>query len=390
MHALLSEFRRRSTRWTLEHQQVAITASELNLNRVRSITVAVALINTGFVLWLLLALWRQHGESDMTRWQLGLLVANLAMGLSFGALAWLTRMVQFVPNSRLGKLLPLMVMCLGLLFATGFTAINQWVSPSITPFVMGTLICSLAIFLRPLRAAWIFAGAYLVFAYAMGVTQIDPQALLFNRLNGLAATLMAWLLSFVLWRNFTTIHLQQEQLGKLNADLQNKQRELQRLTRLDGLTGLYNRTTFVEVSRQELARAKRQASNTTILLLDLDFFKRVNDTWGHPAGDAVLKNVAFIANNTVRATDLIGRLGGEEFIILLPNTSLEAARGLAEKLRANIERHPTPWESRVIHTTISIGLASTTAAENRDFDHLYTGADKALYQAKERGRNQVV
>jgi diguanylate cyclase (GGDEF)-like protein len=201
---------------------------------------------------------------------------------------------------------------------------------------------------------------------------------------------MAWLLSFVLWRNFTTIHLQQEQLGKLNADLQNKQRELQRLTRLDGLTGLYNRTTFVEVSRQELARAKRQASNTTILLLDLDFFKRVNDTWGHPAGDAVLKNVAFIANNTVRATDLIGRLGGEEFIILLPNTSLEAARGLAEKLRANIERHPTPWESRVIHTTISIGLASTTAAENRDFDHLYTGADKALYQAKERGRNQVV
>jgi diguanylate cyclase (GGDEF)-like protein len=255
---------------------------------------------------------------------------------------------------------------------------------------MGTLICSLTIFLRPLPAAWIFVGAYLVFAYAMGVTQIDPQALLFNRLNGLAATLMAWTLSFLLWRNFTTIHLQQEQLGKLNADLQSKQRELLRLTRLDGLTGLYNRNTFVEVSRQELARAKRQASNTTILLLDLDFFKRVNDTWGHPAGDAVLKNVAFIANNTVRATDLIGRLGGEEFIILLPNTSLEAARGLAEKLRANIERHPTPWESGVIHTTISIGLASTTAAENRDFDHLYTAADKALYQAKERGRNQVV
>jgi diguanylate cyclase (GGDEF)-like protein len=390
MHALLSEFRRRTARWTLEHQQVEVPASELNLQRMRIVTAVVAVINTGFVLWLVLALWKQHGESDVTRWKLGLLVTHLLMGLSFGALTWLTRMVQFVPNSRLGKLLPLLVMCLGLLFVVGFTAINQWVSPNITPFVIGALVCSMTMVLRPLRAAWIFGGAYLVFVYAMGVTQLDPQALLFNRLNGLAAALMAWALSFLLWRNFTTIYLQQEQLDKINVDLQNKQRELLRLTRLDGLTGLYNRSTFVEVSRQELARAQRQTSNTTILLLDLDFFKHVNDTWGHPAGDAVLKNVAFIANNSVRATDLVGRLGGEEFIVLLPNTSLEAARGLAEKLRANIERHPTPWESGVIKTTISIGLASTTAAEKLDFDLLYTAADKALYLAKERGRNQVV
>jgi diguanylate cyclase (GGDEF)-like protein len=390
MHPLLSEFQRRTARWTLEHQQVAVAASEFNLQRVRSVTAVVAVINTVFVLWLVLTLWQQHGEGEVTRWKLGLLVTHLLMGLSFGAFAWLTRMLAFVPNSRLGKLLPLLVMGLGMLFVTGFAAINQWVSPSITPFVIGVMACSLAVVLRPLSAAWIFAGAYLLFVYAMGITQADPQALLFNRLNGLAATLMAWALSFLLWRNFTTISLQREQLGKANTELQNKQRELLRLTRLDGLTGLYNRTTFVEVSRQELARAKRQASNTTILLLDLDFFKRVNDTWGHPAGDAVLKNVAFIANNTVRATDLVGRLGGEEFIILLPNTSLEAARVLAEKLRANMEHHPTPWESTVIKTTISIGLASTSAAEARDFDLLYTAADKALYQAKERGRNQVV
>jgi diguanylate cyclase (GGDEF)-like protein len=390
MHALFLELRRRAARWTLEHQQVAVTASEFNLRRIPIVTMVVAVINTVFVLWLALVLWQQHGESDLTRWKLGMLVTHLLMGLSFGALAWLTRMVAFVPNSRSGKLLPLLVMGLGLLFVTGIAAINQWVSPDMTPFVIGVLACSLAVVLRPLSAAWIFAGAYLLFVYAMGVTQLDPQTLLFNRLNGLAAVVMAWALSFLLWRNFTTIRLQHEQLEKANTELQTKQRELLRLTRLDGLTGLYNRTTFVEVSRQELARAKRQASNTTILLLDLDFFKRVNDTWGHPAGDAVLKNVAFIANNTVRATDLVGRLGGEEFIILLPNTSLEAARVLAEKLRANMERHPTAWENGAIKTTISIGLASTSAAENRDFDHLYTAADKALYQAKERGRNQVV
>jgi diguanylate cyclase (GGDEF)-like protein len=389
MH-LLSEFRRRAARWTLEHQQVAVTASELNLRRLRSVAAVVAVINTVMVLWLAMSLWRQHGDGEVTRWKLGLLVTHLLMGLCFSGMAWLNRMVHFVPNSRIGKALPLFVMGLGLLFVTGFAAIDQWVTPNITPFVIGALACSLAVVLRPLSSAWIFAGAYLLFAYAMGITQTDPQALLSNRLNGLAAVVMAWALSFLLWRNFTTISLQQAQLENANTELQNKQRELQRLTRLDGLTGLYNRTTFVELSRQELARAKRQGSNTSILLLDLDFFKRVNDTWGHPAGDAVLKNVAFIANNTVRATDLVGRLGGEEFIILLPNTTLEAARGLAEKLRANIERHPTPWESSVIKTTISIGLASTSAAENRDFDHLYTAADKALYQAKERGRNKVV
>jgi diguanylate cyclase (GGDEF)-like protein len=390
MHALFSELRRRAARWTLEHQQVAVTASESNLQRIPIITAVVAVINTFFVLWLLWVLWQQHGEGEVTRWKLGMLVTHLLMGLSFGALAWLTRMLAFVPNSRFGKLLPLLVMGLGLLFVIGLAAINQWVSPNVTPFVIGVLACSLTVALRPLSSAWIFAGAYLLFAYALGITQTDPQALLFNRLNGLVAVVMAWALSFLLWRNFTTISLQQAQLEKTNTELQHKQRELQRLTRLDGLTGLYNRTTFVEVSRQELARAKRQASNTTILLLDLDFFKRVNDTWGHPAGDAVLKNVAFIANNTVRATDLVGRLGGEEFIILLPNTSLEAARVLAEKLRANMERHPTPWDNGAIKTTISIGLASTSAAENRDFDQLYNAADKALYQAKERGRNQVV
>jgi len=133
-----------------------------------------------------------------------------------------------------------------------------------------------------------------------------------------------------------------------------------------------------------------QGSATSILLLDLDFFKRVNDTWGHPAGDAVLKNVAVVANSTVRATDLVGRLGGEEFIILLPNTSVESARRLAEKLRANLEHSPVAWEQKYIHSTASFGVASTTALENHDFDHLYTHADKALYTAKEKGRNRVV
>ena len=124
--------------------------------------------------------------------------------------------------------------------------------------------------------------------------------------------------------------------------------------------------------------------------MDLDHFKKVNDTWGHPAGDAVLRHVATLTHRTVRSTDLVGRLGGEEYIILLPGTSLEAARKLAEKLRIQIEASQVAWESTSIRVTVSMGLAGTTADEKRDFDTLYTEAVKALYLAKQRGRNRVV
>jgi diguanylate cyclase (GGDEF)-like protein len=192
-----------------------------------------------------------------------------------------------------------------------------------------------------------------------------------------------------LWRNFTTIQMQQDQLDRANSELQIKQRDLERLTRLDGLTGLFNRRTFVELSRQELMRGQRQGSATAILLFDLDHFKRINDTWGHPAGDAVLRNVATVAARAVRGTDLLGRLGGEEFIVLLPSTSIEAARKLAEKIRAHLQANPAAWEGHSIAATASIGVAGTTAAQKRDFDSLYHEADKALYLAKTRGRNRV-
>jgi diguanylate cyclase (GGDEF)-like protein len=91
----------------------------------------------------------------------------------------------------------------------------------------------------------------------------------------------------------------------------------------------------------------------------------------------------------VRHTDLVGRLGGEEFMILLPNTSPDAGRRLAEKLRANIEMTPTPWEKSHIRVTVSIGVACATFAQKREFDELYAEADTALYVAKDRGRNQV-
>jgi diguanylate cyclase (GGDEF)-like protein len=232
--------------------------------------------------------------------------------------------------------------------------------------------------------------AYIGFFIALGHFQDEPRVLLSNRLNGLTASLMGWALSVLLWRNFTTIALQKAQVARVNAELQTKQRELERLTRQDGLTGLFNRNTFVELSSTELKRALRQGSATTILLFDLDHFKRINDTWGHPAGDAMLRHVAQTSVQSVRSTDLVGRLGGEEFIVLLPHTHADAGRRIAEKIRQRLEASPLQWKGETLHITASFGLSSTTAAEGRSFDHLYNEADKALYLAKQRGRNRVI
>jgi diguanylate cyclase (GGDEF)-like protein len=267
--------------------------------------------------------------------------------------------------------------------------IDQWVTPAITPYLICCMISGVAIYLRPVPSACVYLLSFAAFYYGIGLTQENAAQLLSNRLNGGAAAVLGWVLSVVIWRKFATITLQQEQLAKANSELQEKQRELERLTRLDGLTGLFNRNTFVELSRRELERAQRQGSSTAILILDLDHFKRINDTWGHPAGDAVLRHVASVAVGAVRSTDLVGRLGGEEFIVLLPCTSTEAARKLAEKLRAKLQASPVMWQADSLQVTASIGLAATTAIEKRDFEALYNAADKALYLAKTRGRNRV-
>ena len=377
-------------RWRAEHALVVDEASASNLQRLRWLGPLLVVLNAlHIVVFLVLALRSPAGDAAY-RWKLGLLLVHTGMALGVLCCTWAAYHLRHGHRSLAGRSMGLVAAGFILVCAITVVSVDQWITPNITPFLIACLGVSLAMYLRPAPAAWLYVAAYLVFYQAIGWTQHAPELLLSNRLNGITACVMGWALSVLLWRKFTTISLQQTQLEKAHAELQSKQKELERLTRQDGLTGLFNRNTFVELSRSELKRAQRQGSATTILLLDLDHFKRVNDTWGHPAGDAVLRHVATLASTTVRSTDLVGRLGGEEFIVLLPNTSAEAGRKLAEKLRLRLESAPVPWEKATIAVTASFGLASTTSEEKRDFETLYTEADKALYLAKQRGRNRVV
>jgi diguanylate cyclase len=391
MFSHLRTFYRLLHLWRVEHERVGFAAAAVNLGRARIAGPVMVLVNFCFAAFMLVQLWLNPDKTgEIYQWERGVCLAHLAMLALMLAASFAARELRHASRSWWGQWLPWLMMLMGTLFSVVIVTLAQKVSSNITAYIIVCQFISLVLYLRPVPAAVLFVMAYTALFWSMGLTQADADILLSNRLTAGVATAAGWVLSVVLWRKFTTITLRQAELEGANNELQEKQRELERLTRNDGLTGLFNRNTFVELTQKELDRAQRQGTSTTILLMDLDFFKRVNDTWGHPAGDAVLKHVATITTSTVRSTDLVGRLGGEEFIVLLPGTSVEAAYKLAEKLRATLQANPARSDGVTIPITVSIGLAGTTAEQNLNFDTLYRDADKALYIAKQQGRNRVI
>lgn len=167
-----------------------------------------------------------------------------------------------------------------------------------------------------------------------------------------------------------------------------EQLRLQSIT--DSLTGVHNRRHFQDAGRREMARSLRHGLPLTLVLIDIDHFKRVNDRFGHPGGDAVLQQVALLLQDCVRSEDLLARVGGEEFALLLPQTTVEAARPLAERVRAGVEglRVPMPEGGGEARITVSIGLAAAEGAAD-SLDRLYSRTDRRLYAAKAQGRNRV-
>jgi diguanylate cyclase (GGDEF)-like protein len=157
----------------------------------------------------------------------------------------------------------------------------------------------------------------------------------------------------------------------------------------DGLTGLYNRRAFNDLLAQAVAREDRQGGRFALLVLDLDHFKKLNDTYGHPAGDAALRDVAEVLRRHLRKGDQAARYGGEEFVAILPGSDAEGALHLAERIRAALQKHRLIFEGAKIMVTASFGLA-VWPADGREPDALVAAGDRALYAAKEAGRNRVV
>ncbi len=165
--------------------------------------------------------------------------------------------------------------------------------------------------------------------------------------------------------------------------------ELLRLAELDDLTQLLNRREFLKRANLTLLKSQRQQHSVVVLMIDLDHFKQINDRWGHAIGDLALKKVADLLKIGLRTTDLIGRLGGEEFAVLMPNTDAEQAALIGQRLCERIAHQAWEIEARPVKLTVSVGGASCVGAL-QDLTELLAQADDALYQAKADGRNRIV
>ncbi len=181
--------------------------------------------------------------------------------------------------------------------------------------------------------------------------------------------------------------------GKRIVDLQkelletNKRLELLSIT--DGLTNLYNHRYFQDELSRAFEESDRYGRPLSLAIVDLDFFKKINDTYGHAVGDQVLKAVSRIFQDSIRSADLAARYGGEEFAVMMPETTLDDAVAFAEKIRILIETTPVNTQAGPIHLTVSIGVSTVPQTGIHSAKELIVAADKALYRAKRSGRNQV-
>ena len=174
-----------------------------------------------------------------------------------------------------------------------------------------------------------------------------------------------------------------------NRELQEALAREQLMARTDGLTGVNNRRHFLEVAAQEWAVARRYGLPLAMMLFDIDRFKLVNDTAGHQMGDEILKGVARAAGERLRAADVLGRYGGEEFIVLFPGSTAQQAAVVAERIREAVAANGIETRGARISATISVGLAEASAGHD-SLEQLIRRADRALYEAKAKGRNCIV
>jgi len=180
------------------------------------------------------------------------------------------------------------------------------------------------------------------------------------------------------------------QLQSLITELKNSKKELEILASTDYLTKLYNRRYFLNVAQIDFDLAKQELFDLSIVMLDIDKFKSVNDTYGHKIGDDVLVMVSSMLKNKLRKNDILCRFGGEEFIILFPNTDIKDSEMISEELRKEIENNPILLENgKKLPITASFGISCINYEDDKNIDDIIARADEALYDAKNSGRNKV-
>lgn len=268
------------------------------------------------------------------------------------------------------------------------------------PLYFGLCLLIAAIFLSFKQSLYIFITIALTLVYLnfSGLFDETRDAILF--MSTYCITVF-WLIKFIAfsvifvtslmgagWIN-QLLKLTVDNLNTQKIELEKAQQQLITLSLTDPLTGLSNRRALREFTDKEFEHYKASDEVFSVMVVDLDHFKKINDTYGHDAGDAVLKNVASILKKEIREREFIARIGGEEFIVFLPRTHLAEAEVVAERIRESIERAQINSNGSDIPISASIGI-SEVQEYDENMKKVFYRADKALYLAKDKGRNQVV
>jgi len=383
----------------------------MNLD-VRTIIVMMSVLSLLFSALLTLAGLRVNHYRGIWHWAAG----SLFMGLGFAAayfqeqppfnlwfmvfgssLVALGLCLQFngitaFKTGRCDRYIPLLITALVFIVNTWFAIISPDINARVifNSLVIGLFngACARALLIRieqPLRTAYWFTGAsftvlaillllrsimaFLAPPESYGIyshSTINPLAFFVGNIVQLCITF-----GFVLMLNY-----------RLSSDLQ-------KLAATDVLTGALNRRSLEQEADRLSARCLRTGDTLAVLMIDVDHFKSINDHYGHPVGDEVLKRLAALVQQTIRIDDYFARYGGEEFCIMLPSTGEQEAWLIADRLRQNYEELIMEFEGETLRSTISIGVADSLHA-GIDFSALIAAADKAMYQAKQQGRNRVV
>lgn len=324
-----------------------------------------------------------------TVWRTGIMTVHGI--LAFAQLAIAFFWVKFRINSRRGFLRVLFQYAfIGLMSSMliALATIDQLVTTNITPFILLCIGLGAVFILRPMSAAIIFGIISVAFCVSIGILQDDRAIVLTNRINGIGFALFGMSLSFIIW-NINRKNIEQEmEIERQQEELEEKNRELQRLAYLDALTGLYNRRKWLELVEEEEKLICRYENWASVILMDLDNFKETNDEFGHPTGDRILQEIAQLLTANLREVDKTCRWGGEEFMILLPQTHIGKAKTVAEKIRSIVENTEFSVDGSLINLEASFGVASLKC-EDDAYRKAYARADKALYEAKRKGRNRV-
>jgi diguanylate cyclase (GGDEF)-like protein len=379
---------------------------------VTELAFVIAIVSMNLLLGTLcLAIARGERESPALRfWGLGLLVYTLGLVTNMSSVTFPSPVLPVLGYSLI--VLAALLSVKGVLCHTQYQINNSWIAATLIPvvgllaynhfgpvhhpiidFVTPTALAILVfligslLFLTDLPKDAKKAARFAAFAMLFG-TMIWSIRLLV--IAGLFGTLQEEETKFI-FHLISVGHLVvtvASTFGLFSIEVRKMESALSRVAFVDVLTNLPNRRAMQERFHQEMARANRHQQSFALLVIDIDHFKRINDANGHPVGDAVLQHVASVLSKVKRAEDVLGRIGGDEFVLLLDDPAVKNAMAAAERIRKKVEDEVLLFHGRRVPATVSIGLAAYPV-DGKDWNSIFATADHRLYQSKRSGRNRV-